>query len=221
MGTGLSLSIAILTWNRKDLFLRTHRSLVNQAGEFELCVLDQGSTDGTEAIVQSLGRFATGDGNTSFGHGLNRGVAMALECRPDIVFFTADDYEYKPDALQRLMAFWEDAPAKVALTCCNLEHEYPWNAVRGVLEAGNERALVRDTVPGGNWSFRAQDWPIIGPIREVTGQGEDLEVCHRLTAAGYKLCELDLAEHIGERLSTWGNRSWQYAVPLDREKWGL
>jgi len=61
---------------------------------------------------------------------------------------------------------------------------------------------------------------MIGPISEKTG-GEDLEICARLRASGGLLCALDLAEHIGEKRSSWGNRSYLFAQPLDREEWGL
>lgn len=222
MGTRLRLAIALLTWNRKALFECTYNSLRRPAiWPFTWHIVDQGSTDGTAELVKTYGGLINQDGNRTIGHGMNLVIGAALQTKPDIVLFTADDYEYKTRALNRLMAFWQNAPTDVAIVSCNLEPDYPWNQPQGVIEAGGQRALIRATVPGSNWSFRATDWPIIGPIREATGDGEDLEVCHRLTAAGYKLCALDLCNHIGEHLSTWGNRSWQNALPLDRVKWGI
>jgi hypothetical protein len=35
------------------------------------------------------------------------------------------------------------------------------------------------------------------------------------------VCQIDLADHVGEEVSTWGNASYTYAEPLDREKWGI
>ncbi len=221
MATRLKLAIAMLTWNRRELFERTYNSLRHPASyPYMLSILDQGSNDGTGQIIQQLDGIVNAT-NTGFGAGMNRVVGMALTHEPDIVLFTADDYEYKIDALPRLMAFWQDAPQNVALVCCDLEHDYPWNQPRGVVQVGEQRALIRATVPGANWSFRAADWEMIGPMREATGKGEDLEICHRLTTAGYTLCALDLAEHIGELRSSWGNGSWKIAEPLDRAKWGV
>jgi hypothetical protein len=54
---------------------------------------------------------------------------------------------------------------------------------------------------------------IVGPLADQTG-GEDLAVCRDLQARGYKLAALDLTDHIGERESAWGNRSWERAQPL-------
>lgn len=221
MATRLKLAIAMLTWNRKALFERTYNSLERPASwAHTMTILDQGSNDGTAQIVERL-HGAVNASNTGFGAGMNKVVGMALAHEPDIVLFTADDYEYRPEALPALMAFWQGAPQNVALACCDLEHNYPWNQPRGVLQVGEQRALIRATLPGANWSFRAADWDMIGPMREVTGDGEDLEICHRLTTAGYTLCALDLAEHVGERLSSWGNGSWKIAEPLDRAKWGV
>jgi hypothetical protein len=154
------------------------------------------------------------------GHGMNLAITAALAYDPDIVLFTADDYEYKPDWQERLLAFWSEAPEDVKLVTCNLEPEYTWNTVLGTVDAGGQRALVRASVPGSNWSFRARDWPLIGPVREITG-GEDLEVCAWLQRDGYRLCALDLTEHIGEQQSAWGNQSWRIARPLHKERWGL
>jgi hypothetical protein len=60
----------------------------------------------------------------------------------------------------------------------------------------------------------------IMPIDERTG-GEDLSVCKRLRDHGYKLAALDLAIHIGEQASAWGNDSWRYAKPFDYQLYGF
>jgi len=128
--------------------------------------------------------------------------------------FSADDYKYKPGWAARLLAFWQAAPSWVGLASLNWEPVYPWNAVLDDLTIGGERTLLRATVPGSSWSFRASAWRnIFGPLADQTG-GEDLTVCRDLQAKGYKLAALDLTEHIGERESAWGNQSWQRAEPL-------
>jgi hypothetical protein len=60
----------------------------------------------------------------------------------------------------------------------------------------------------------------IGPLEHTTG-GEDGAACRKLRENGYRLAALDLAEHIGEEQSAWGNMSYRRAKPLDREKWGI
>jgi len=226
--TGPRLAVALLTRNRKALLERTARSLWDMWTEypFDWCIVDNGSTDGTDKILAALGDrmgidiYVNRSRNHSAGRGMNLAIGMALEHEPDIIMFTADDYEYKKGWLRRLMAFWQDAPEAVALASCNLEPVYGWNTVLGTLKAGGETALIRKSVPGSSWTFRASDWPLIGPIAEKTG-GEDLEICHRLREQGRVLCALDLSEHIGETQSSWGNRSYLYAQPLDRKRWGI
>lgn len=215
-----TLTVAVLTYNRKALLRKTLQSLAIQDYPHRFVLVDNGSTDGTADLVERSGGIAIWDGDHTVGHGMNVAIAQALARGTKYVLFTADDYEYQPGALARLVAFWDAAPCEVALCCCNLEPDYPWNQVWGVLESGGQRALMRMSVPGSNWSFRAADWPQIGPLREVTG-GEDLEVCKRLLSVGRKLCALDLAEHIGERKSAWGNQSWTVGRPLDRARLGM
>jgi len=216
----LRVVVAMLTRNRAKLFKKTVKSLMRTEMFYELCVADMGSTDGTEKLVKELGGFVNPRPNPTVGYGMNLIIGKALQFGPDIVLFTADDYEYKRGWLEALTAFWAQAPADVALVSCNLEPDYDWNTVTGVVDAGGQRAAVRDSVPGANWSFRASEWGIIGPVADKTG-GEDLEICRRLRSAGRRLCALDLTKHIGEAQSSWGNQSHLYARPLDRKRWGL
>lgn len=187
---------------------------------FDLCIVDNGSTDGTAEEVAKLGGYCNTGRNHTAGHGMNLAIEAALKYKPDLIVFTADDYEYEKGWLKRLVAFWRTAPEHVTLVSCNLEPVYGWNTILGTVEGGDEKGLIRASIPGANWSFAAKDWPLIGPISEKTG-GEDLEICARLRESGRLLCALDLAEHIGEKQSSWGNKSYLFSQPLDREKWGL
>jgi len=211
----MEVAVALLSFNRFELLSRTLASLADSQHPYSLALVDNGSTDGSEALVKALHGYINQDGNHTIGHGMNLAIGRALESRPDLVVFSADDYLYRLGWLRRLVSFWEAAPDEVKIVSCNWEPAYPWNAVLGTLEAGGETALIREMVPGSNWTFRACDWPLIGPVRETTGQGEDGEILKRLRAQGFKLGALDLSIHIGEQESAWGNRSWTIAKPLD------
>ena len=210
----MKIAVAVLTYNRLSLLRRTLASLEAVPGQnWTIDIVDNGSTDGSAEFVRGNGGYANTDGNHTTGHGMNLVISMALERRPDIVLFTADDYEYKRSWLDSLEAWYGAAPADVVLTSLNLEPAYGWNGISEFVEYGGVRGVIRASLPGSLWSFRASDWPKIGPIREATG-GEDLEICQRLQRNGYKLAALNLSEHTGEKASAWGNQSWHMAQPL-------
>jgi len=132
------VAVALLTWNRLELFKRTFKSLMKGDYPFDLCIVDNGSTDGTAKEVAKLGGYCNTGRNHTAGHGMNLAIEAALKYDPDLVVFTADDYEYKGDWLKRLVAFWQEAPGNVALVSCNLEPVYGWNTVQDVIEVGRE-----------------------------------------------------------------------------------
>ena len=212
----MKVSICILTYNRFDLLLRTLDSLSG----IPLTLVDNGSTDGTAEFVRRWGGICNTDGNRTAGHGMNIAIGAALKHDPDIVLFSADDYEYKPGWYDKFVSFWTYAPDEIALASCHLEDCWSWNEIDGMGHSDGVPFVTRASVPGSNWSFRAKDAGLILPIAETTG-GEDLAVCRRLRENGHKMAALDLVTHIGEQQSAWGNESWRYAKPIDRSIYGF
>lgn len=216
----MNVSIALLTYNRKILFLQTLNSIYDAGYPYSLSIFDNGSNDGTAEIVKEIGgQVNTGDNHTT-GYGMNRVTEMAMTHNPDLILFTADDFAYYKDWLARLVSFWEHAPADVIMASCYLEPSWDWNAIERTGDAGGEHYAMRASIPGSNWTFLAADIGKVFPIREATG-GEDLEICRRLTGDGLKLAALNLVEHIGEEQSVWGNKSYLYAKPLDMAALGF
>lgn len=220
----VKICASVLTWNhittgRADMFARTCLSLTDGGVPVSVRVITNGSTDGTQDVVRRLGGIVD-DTYTQVWYGMERGIEDAIERGGDIVLFTADDIEYKHGWAEKLLAFWQDAPDEVIIACLFLEDCWPWNTVRGYLDTAGGRALLRDSVPGSCWSFRARDWAKIAPLPRIM-PGEDMEVVKRLTGQGYLLAALDLATHTGEAHSAWGNQSHTWSVPLDRARWGL
>jgi glycosyltransferase involved in cell wall biosynthesis len=221
----VKVSIGVLTHNqfstgRHELFLQTLRSLKGAGWPFDLFVVDNGSTDQSGEYVQSIGGTAIKAIVSTCGFGMNATARACLSTQPDMVVLSNDDIEWHEGFLEVLVDFWDAAPLDVLIASGILEPDYPWNTARELLQAGPTKALVRDTAPGGAWSFRASDWLRIGPVPESAGW-DDVPTCQRLKAEGYRVCQLDLAEHIGEGYSSWGNISHTVAKPLDRAKWGI
>ncbi len=199
-----------------------HATLASLREADELFLLDNASDDGSAELVRSLGGTVArnDDGNCTPGRGMNQLLGALAARDADIVAFSNDDMAWKPGWRAQLEAFWDAAPASLLILSGLLEPDYPWAQVLGRLDCGGVPALIRETAPGAAWTFRARDWPLIGPIPEKLGW-DDVPTCHKIRAHGGQVAQADLAEHLGADKSTWGNVSFEWAKPLDRERWGL
>jgi len=195
---------AVLSYNRRALWKRTVKSLDRSTLPLELVFYDNGSSDGTEALVVQRGGVCNKTGNHSIGHGVRAAVGLALNRRPELVLLSGDDYEYHDRWLEHLVAFWRAAPADVAICTLSIEPAYHWSPVLSTKVIGGQVVLVRRTVPGANWSFRPGLWGEIESLIPDNSHKYDHRVCAALNEAGRWLCALPLAEHIGE-----GRRSWK------------
>lgn len=211
-----TICVAVLTFNRFHLLRETLASMDAAPGwPIRRVLVDGGSSDDQQrAWVAHQADSFVFENKVSVGHSMNTAIDLAVGTGADVIVFSADDYRYKPGWAARLAAFWRAAPSDIGLASLNWEPDYPWNTVLEEVVIGGERTLMRATLPGSSWSFPARHWrQIVGPLEDRTG-GEDLAVCQSLLAGGYRLAALDLTEHIGERESAWGNRSWERAQPL-------
>ncbi|MGH9797079.1 MAG: glycosyltransferase family 2 protein [Candidatus Polarisedimenticolia bacterium] len=104
------VSVIIPAYNRADLLPATLESVFAQGWrEFEIVVVDDGSTDGTAALLASYGdriRWVAQQ---------NRGVAAARnrgirEARGAFLAFLDSDDLWEPDALGKIMQAFEDHP---------------------------------------------------------------------------------------------------------------
>jgi len=201
-----------VTTGRLELAKDCVRSLAAEADE--VIVWDNGSTDTTSKWVETIGGhlYQPDDNITTSGRGMNM-LGSACAARGDIVVLTSDDMFWRPGWRKVLEDFWTGAPDAIKILCGLLEPEYPWSVPVGKITINGVTGLLRPSVPGSGWTFRSADWPTIGPVPEVAGH-DDVPTCRRLVAAGGVLVAVDIADHRGEYLSTWGNVSHRYARPL-------
>lgn len=223
----MKVSVGLLTWNqfitkRHELFKSTLHSLRN-GYPYSLDLLTNGSQDRTDMVVIEAGGVVD-NANSACWYGMQRCIELALSHEPDIVLFSADDITYHPGWHERLIDFWQHAPADIKLASLFIESQWPWNPVTEAHDIGSERVLIRESVPGASWSFRASDANLVLPIPTIS-PGEDLEVSRRLRAQGFRLAQLDLASHDGETNSAWGNkshlRSDMIPAHVVKANWGL
>ena len=120
----MSDSIVIIpTYNEKENIEKIIRAVFGLEKEFDILVIDDGSPDGTAAIVKSLmaGEFATRlhilerSGKQGLGTAYILGFKWALEHHYDYVFEMDADFSHDPNDLPRLYAATHDEGHDVAI----------------------------------------------------------------------------------------------------------
>ena len=200
----MKIGAAVLTWNpirngRLQLLHETLESLWAEADTVR--IVDNGSTDG----------FAGGDWkntgrNTTSGFGTYSCVRLVGGMDVDICVVSDDDMVWKHGWADRLRAFWAGADDNVLLAGGHLEPIFFWNTV-----AGHEPGVIwRESTGAASWTFRHADYERLVRYCAMVDMGIqgvwDVPVCQRIRRDGFRIGQLDLAEHVGDR-STWGNET--------------
>lgn len=112
-----TVSVVIPTYNRAHLVGRAIQSVLNQTyQDFEIIVVDDGSTDNTEEVVKSFNdpriRYIRHDQNRGGSAARNTGIKMA---RGEYIAFQDSDDEWLPEKLEKQMRVFENAPAEVGV----------------------------------------------------------------------------------------------------------
>jgi glycosyltransferase involved in cell wall biosynthesis len=119
------VTVVIPTYQRRELAQRAVESVLSQSfQDFEVIVVDDGSTDGTEEGLSGL------DDRIHYVRQENRGVERARnaaleQARGSIVAFLDDDDRWLADHLAAVVEVFERQPECVLVTTC------PWYAITG------------------------------------------------------------------------------------------
>jgi glycosyltransferase involved in cell wall biosynthesis len=189
-------SIVIVTKNRKEELRRALLSAVAQSGQPEVLVVDDGSTDGTEAMVRSefpqvvLHRF-----EQSKGYIVRRNEGAAL-ARGNIIFSIDDDATFStPQVVEQTLTEFE-RPDIGAVAIPYIE---PRKADRVLQRAPNkEKIWIADAFVGTAHALRRDLFLQLDGYRErLVHQGEESDYCIRMYAAGHvvRLGEAGLIYH--------------------------
>jgi len=104
-----TVSVIIPTYNRAHLVGRAIRSVMSQTcQDFEIIVVDDGSTDDTEKVVSSFNdpRIRYYQHQTNRGHSATRNTGITMSRGKYIAFLDSDD-EYLPEKLEAQLEVFE------------------------------------------------------------------------------------------------------------------
>lgn len=215
----MEASIIVPTWNRSE-FLRTCLQSLTDLdfadNSYEIVVVDDGSTDGTHAVVDSFQsdtgpavRYVWQD-RGGVNRARNSGLAAA---RGHVVFFIDDDELVPVDYLRSAMEVLADRPELDGVGGPALDHPDQRHRTCKRCSLGEvvRQPAADGQVPGllgGNMGIRAPVFERVGPFEErLSGRGDDSEWFSRQ--------RLTLA--YDERLYVW-HRKDQPATELVRDQ---
>ena len=106
------LSIVLPTYNRESTLARAVRSALGQVeSSLEVIVVDDGSSDGTRALIETIAdprlRYMTHHPNRGGNYARNRGIEAALA--PIVCFLDSDD-EFLPGKASYVLDFFDRHP---------------------------------------------------------------------------------------------------------------
>jgi glycosyltransferase involved in cell wall biosynthesis len=191
---GIAISVVVPLFNKEGQVARTVQSVLGQrCGEFELIIVDDGSTDGSRAVVASLRdqRIRVVDQrHAGVSAARNRGIE---EARAKLIAFCDADDEWEPDHLESLLELSRRHPeAAVCATgywfSCPGEPRRA-NILRGVPD-GFEEGLLDDyfrvaamsdpPLCSSSVAARVDALRDVGLFPPAIGTGEDLLTWARL-----------------------------------------
>jgi glycosyltransferase involved in cell wall biosynthesis len=199
MSEPIEISLIICTRDRCEQLRRCLASVqdLRSARPWELVVVDNGSRDGTGALLAAFARAApfpvtlASEPRAGLGRARNAGVARA---RGRLLAFTDDDCYPAPDYLDRMAELFDDPAVGYAGGRILLHdaRDYPVTTRRArTAEAVAPGAVVRTgLVQGANMALRRAVLDAVGGFDPALGPGtpfcnDDVDVVARASAAGY------------------------------------
>lgn len=118
------ISVIIPTYNRHHLLQKAINSVLTQSyAHFEIIIVDDCSTDGTEHFVKSLSdkriRYIKHEQNKHASASRNTGIELS---RGEFIAFLDDDDQWLPTKLEKQLELLKQSPMSTALIYCWMDY---------------------------------------------------------------------------------------------------
>lgn len=198
------VSIVVPTYNRKELLraaLESLACLVYPTNRYEVIVVDDGSTDGTDRTIRNI--MESGPLRLVYLRQPHAGVTAARNravraARGEFILFTDDDCTFPPDWITRLLEPMGSAtvgavggpdlaPEDATLFVQCVDYSVTSFVGTGGVRRKGKASLANYYPRGCNVVVRRTAIDRIGPFDPTLTAGEEIELGHRLKQAGYEL----------------------------------
>ena len=200
--------VIIPTYNEKENIEAIIRKVFSLPGEYHILVIDDGSPDGTAAIVRGLqGEFPgrlhmiERSGKLGLGTAYLTGFRWALEKGYDYIFEMDADFSHNPDDLLRLHAACAEQGADLAIGSryCNGVSVVDWPLGRIIMSYYASKYVrmilgmkIKDTTAGFKcYSRRVLETIDLDNVR-MHGYGFQIEMKYTAWKLGFKLQEVPI-----------------------------
>ncbi|MFA7628078.1 MAG: ATP-binding cassette domain-containing protein [Candidatus Dojkabacteria bacterium] len=197
----MKVYVLIPTRNRKELLDKCLSSLDKQTYEdFEVVVIDDGSTDGTEEVLRKHKvTVLQGDGNLWWTGAMRKGVDYVLsKCSEnDYILLQNDDTYMESDFIENLIRDIKSNPKSLLGTAVKdfetkeylyNTHRYKKCILQQVVVKTDESLIESETLSGRGTLIPVEVFQKLGNFsRLLPHYGSDYEIAFRAKSKGYKL----------------------------------
>lgn len=196
----LKLSVVIPAYNEekniKNTLTLLNEYLKKNFSDFEIIVINDGSTDKTEEIIKELGfaRLFSEEKNRGKGYAVKKGI---LNAEGDCIFFTDADLSYSPEYIKLAAELMQKE--KTDCICgkrFNLQNDYP--PLRRLLSITFQNIVsaflkleVKDTQCGFK-GFSKKAAETVFPFVKTNGFGFDFEALYYARLFGFSASEISV-----------------------------
>ncbi|MEU6912979.1 bifunctional polysaccharide deacetylase/glycosyltransferase family 2 protein [Streptomyces olindensis] len=219
------VSVIVPAYNEKECIANTLDSLARSTHPIEIIVVDDGSTDGTADIAESLGMpnvRVIRQANAGKPAALNNGVRSA---RYDIVVMMDGDTVFEPDTVRQLVQPFADPEVGAVAGNAKVGNRTTvigaWQHIEYVMGFNLDRRMYdllrcMPTIPGAIGAFRREAVLQAGGMSEDT-LAEDTDITIALHRAGWRVVYQEHArawtEAPGSLKQLWSQRyRWSYGT---------